>query len=229
MEIKKSPKKDLERRRFQLLEIGMIFSLAFVFLAFQYKTADFKDNTLGTISGVDLEDEIIPITVMEQQKPEPPKIKVKIITKIEQVDNNSDLDDNTDDRFWDFMDSDSNLDSLLDISNAEDNIEDNLPLASWQLNEQPSFRGDLMEFYEKNLVYPEMELDNNIEGTVWVGFIVERDGSLTNIKVLRHVSPGLDAEALRVVKKMPKWNSGKQMQKPVRVSFQQPIKFEIAR
>ncbi len=229
MNTKKSPRKDLERHRFQMLEIGLIFSLAFVFLAFQYKTTDFNDNTLGTITGVNLDDELIPITVVEKQKPEPPKIKIKIITKIEQVADDTKVADDNDDDFWDFMNSDTGLDSLFDISNNEENVEDDILYVPWMLNEQPEFNGDIYEYYKKNIKYPKDELDNNIEGTVWVDFVIEKDGSITHVGIFRSVSRGLDAEAKRVIQGMPKWIPGKQMKKAVRVKLRQPINFSISR
>ncbi len=229
MEAKKSPKKDLERRRFYLLEIGMILSIAFVFTAFQYRTAGTNDNTLGTISGVSLDDELIPITRQEQKIKEPPKIKIKIITKIEQVKDDTKLNDNQDDNFWDFMDNDAELDSLYDLSMDEKNVEDDIIYVPWMLNDQPKFNGNINEYYQKNIVYPQEELQNNIEGTVWVDFVVEKDGSITNIEIFRKVSPGIDTEAKRVIKNMPKWIPGKQMKKPVRVKVRQPIKFIIGR
>ncbi len=227
MKSKKSPTKDIERRRFLLFEIGIILSLSFVFLAFHYKTADINDNTLGSITGVDLDDELIPITIMDQKIKNPPKIKVKIITQIEQIKNDTKLDDSKDDNFWDFIDNDSGIDSLFDISRDEENIDDNVVYPTWMLNEQPKFNGDINEYYQKNIVYPQDELQNNIEGTVWIDFVIEKDGNITNIEVFRSVSPGLDNEAKRVIKNMPKWIPGKQMQKPVRVKFRQPIKFKI--
>lgn len=228
MESKKSPTKDIERRRFLLFEIGIILSLSFVFLAFQYKTADFNDNTLGSITGVDLDDELIPITIMEQKIKKPPKIKIKTITKIEQVKNDTKTDDTQDDNFWDFMDNDSGLDSLYDLSgDEENNVDDNIVYPTWMLNEQPKFNGNINEYYKKNIVYPQDELQNNIEGTVWIDFVIEKNGAITNVEVFRSVSPGLDAEAKRVIKNMPRWIPGKQMQKPVRVKFRQPIKFKI--
>jgi len=164
---------------------------------------------------------------MEQKIKKPPKIKIKIITKIEQVKNDTKIDDKKNDNFWDFLNNDTELDSLYDFSDDEENIEDNIVYPTWMLNEQPKFNGDLKEYYQKNIVYPQEELQNNIEGTVWIDFVIEKDGSITNIEVFRSVSPGLDKEAQRVIKNMPKWIPGKQMQKPVRVKFRQPIKFKI--
>jgi len=70
-------------------------------------------------------------------------------------------------------------------------------------------------------------MENGIQGKVYVGFVVDKDGTITNVKVLRPVDPYLDKEAVRVVKAMPKWNPGRQMNKAVRVSYTVPVNFQL--
>lgn len=92
----------------------------------------------------------------------------------------------------------------------------------------PSFPGgqrERMVFLTNNIVYPEAEKKARVQGTVFVNFIVEKDGSITHIKVLKSVSKGIDKEVIRVIKKMPKWEPGKQNGVPVRVRTNMPIKF----
>lgn len=94
----------------------------------------------------------------------------------------------------------------------------------------PEFPGGmdaLREFIQKNLQYPQLARENGIEGKVYVTFVVEPDGSITNIKVLRDIGGGCGAEAVRIVKLMPKWNPGTQRGKPVRVQFNLPIEFKL--
>ena len=69
--------------------------------------------------------------------------------------------------------------------------------------------------------------ENNIQGKVFVQFVIEKDGSVSNVKVTRSVDPSLDKEAIRVIQSMPKWTPGKHRQKPVRVSFTVPINFQL--
>jgi len=83
-------------------------------------------------------------------------------------------------------------------------------------------------FIQKNIVYPQIAKEKGDQGTVYLQFIVEKDGSLTNIVVLRGVSPEIDREAVRVVSAMPKWKPAKQRGKPVRVRFNTPIKFLLS-
>jgi tonB family C-terminal domain len=91
----------------------------------------------------------------------------------------------------------------------------------------PVFRGDLNRYLSKNVKYPADALKQKIQGKVYVQFIIETDGSITNARVLRSVHPLLDAEALRVIRNMPNWKPGIQRGKPVRVSYMVPVGFRL--
>ena len=98
------------------------------------------------------------------------------------------------------------------------------------VEEMPKFPGGenaLMDYVAKNVVYPKEAQEKGISGRVFVGFIVEKDGSVSEVKVLRGIGGGCDEESIRVVKAMPKWKPGKQNGKPVRVSYQLPIFFKL--
>ena len=98
------------------------------------------------------------------------------------------------------------------------------------VEEMPEFPGGvdaLMQFLSKNIKYPEKAKDENISGRVFLGFVVEKDGSIGEVKVLRGIGGGCDEEAVRVVKAMPKWKPGKMEGQPVRVSYQIPINFKL--
>ena len=93
----------------------------------------------------------------------------------------------------------------------------------------PSFPGgDPVRWINKNVKYPVIAQENGIQGKVFVQFVIEKDGSITNVKVLRGVDASLDKEAVRVVQSMPKWKPGKQRGKPVRVSYNVPINFRLS-
>ena len=98
------------------------------------------------------------------------------------------------------------------------------------VEQQPSFRGGqgaMQKFLHDNLRYPDLERDNGIQGLVVVNFVVERDGSLSNVSILKGVTRNLDEEALRVVRAMPKWEAGQQRGRSVRVSINLPIRFTL--
>jgi protein TonB len=94
----------------------------------------------------------------------------------------------------------------------------------------PEFPGgdvELMKFIQKNVQYPQMERDNDIQGRVILKFVVMEDGGVSDVSVARSVSPGLDKEAVRVVKMLPKFKPGKQQGKAVRVYYSLPVLFKL--
>jgi protein TonB len=100
------------------------------------------------------------------------------------------------------------------------------------VEQMPTFPGgevEMMKYIQRNVQYPQVEKEAGISGTCYVTFVVEKDGNITDVKVLRGVSggPGCDKEALRVVKSMPNWKPGKQNGREVRVQFNLPIKFTL--
>ena len=98
------------------------------------------------------------------------------------------------------------------------------------VEEMPQFPGGenaLMDYVAKNVVYPEEAKEKEIQGRVFIGFVVEKDGSIGEVKVLRGIGGGCDEEAVRVIKGMPKWKPGMQKGKPVRVSYMMPINFKL--
>lgn len=101
----------------------------------------------------------------------------------------------------------------------------------YQICEQmPEFPGGveaLMDFVAKNVVYPQEAMDKEISGRVYVSFVIEKDGSVNEVKVMKGIGGGCDDEAVRVIKAMPKWKPGKQDGKPVRVSYMMPITFKL--
>ena len=98
------------------------------------------------------------------------------------------------------------------------------------VEEMPSFpggQGALMQYLASNIKYPVVAQENGVQGRVIVSFVVERDGSISDVKVARSVDPSLDREAQRVVKSMPKWKPGKQNGSAVRVKYTVPVVFRL--
>ena len=98
------------------------------------------------------------------------------------------------------------------------------------VEQMPSFPGGmqaLMEYLGNNVKYPVVAQENGVQGRVVVSFVVERDGSITDVKVVRSVDPSLDKEAVRVVKSMPRWIPGKQNGQAVRVKYNVPVAFRL--
>lgn len=100
----------------------------------------------------------------------------------------------------------------------------------YEVDEMPSFPGGLnglMTFLAQNMVYPVTAQENGVQGRVTVSFVVETDGSITDVEVAHSVDPFLDREAMRIVKAMPKWTPGKKDGKPVRVKYTVPVVFRL--
>ena len=94
-------------------------------------------------------------------------------------------------------------------------------------DKMPEFIGDMFKFLRDNLRYPQLAREQNSQGTVYLSFVVEKDGAVANISSLRGVDGGCTEEAIRVVKLMPKWKPGMNHGEPVRVQFNLPIKFTL--
>lgn len=90
--------------------------------------------------------------------------------------------------------------------------------------------GDLarMKFLQENIIYPKSARRKGIQGTVFATFVIERDGSITDVRVLRGIGGGCDEEVVRVIQNMPKWKPGIHKGKPVRVQFNMPVRFTLS-
>ncbi len=113
---------------------------------------------------------------------------------------------------------------MIEVEEAE---EEKVFIAVEEMPEFPGGTTALLQYIAKAVEYPVIAQENGVQGTVYVTFVVNKDGSVSNAKVLRGVDPSLDAEALRVVSTLPKWKPGKQSGTPVRVSYNVPIKFQL--
>lgn len=228
MELKKNPKVDLENKKTIFLEIGLVLSLGIILLAFEWTSTGGINTDFAQLQDIVVEEEMIPITQQEEIKPPPPPPQPQqVIELINIVEDDVDLDDDVD-----LFDMEFNEDVAVQIINFVDEEEELEEEEIFVIVEDmPSFQGgDLNKFREyinKNLRYPEIAAENGIQGRVILSFVVETDGRVSNVRILRGVDPALDREAIRVVESSPKWQPGMQRGKPVRVSFNIPIIFVL--
>ncbi|MCF8303384.1 MAG: energy transducer TonB [Bacteroidales bacterium] len=221
---KKSNSANLENKRTLFLQIGMIVALGIVLTAFEWKSYEKMNFIIGGISPEDVPEEQIIQT--DHVKPKIPP-KPRPANALEIVENTEELDEEIE------IDASADQDTKIEpyqFDPPEENADETEdgPFVPYQ--EPPSFPGGEMErikFLQKHLNYPAEAREIGLEGTVYIYFVVEIDGSLTNIKVMRSIGGGCDEEALRVVKKMPKWNPGTQRGRPVRVRYRLPIRFTL--
>ena len=117
----------------------------------------------------------------------------------------------------------------LDNEEEDDTIEDDYPCIPYTeyWPEYPGGNSARLNFLIENIKYPKIAKDKKIKGTVYVTFVVEKDGSITNIKLLLGVCDSMDAEVIRVMKLMPKWKPGTQNKKAIRTQFNMPVKFSL--
>ena len=216
MELKKNPEVSLENKKSLFFQIGLIVTLVIVFVAFEWKSYDKVNYDLGQLNLDDLEEEIIPITKQEIKPPPPPPPPPEVIEIVEdEVEIEEELE---------IEDTESDEDEMIEI---EEESDDEFFMVVENMPEFPGGDLGLMRYIQKNVKYPPIAKEYNITGKVYVSFIVDKSGSVTNVKIVRGVDKNLDAEALRVVKSLPKYKPGKQRGKPVRVMFTIPINFTL--
>lgn len=225
MEEKKSPKANLENKKLMFTQIGLIISLLVAWLAFEHKSYDKRELDESLLNReVVLDEEMVEITKQEEQKPQPVEVP-KQTTQIEIVQDDVETEDLN-------INADVQQDEVIEVYEAPEIIDDEVVEQEiFQIvEEMPSFPGGeakLMEYVSKNIKYPQIARETGIQGRVFVGFVVEPDGSISNVKLLRGIGGGCDEEAMRVIKSLPKWKPGKQRGKAVRVSYQIPVFFKL--
>lgn len=224
MKNKKSIKADLERKKAFFFEFGLCAALALTLMAFE--SIGPRESSEGIVpeNTEPVTEFTIDITKRDlTEKPIPPAPKRSAFLEI--VNDNIPVEDlfNTEDEFPD------SLDVLIPVDNIGEDVDiDDKFIEVPEV--EPAFPGGdeaLYEYLNKNLVYPRTARDAGIEGTVVVEFVVERDGSLSNVVAKRKVAPSLDEEAVRVVKSLPSWSPGKQKGRAVRCIFRIPIVFSF--
>ena len=227
MEVKKSPKADLENKKSTGLLIGYVLALAVMFIAFEWSERDKVINTDTGLTEVLFEEEIIPITEQEEQKtPPPPPEAPKAEEILEIAENDADVEEST-------IQASDETDKAVEVKYVPVEVEEE-EVEEQQIfqvvEEMPEFPGGMaecMKWLSKNMKYPTISQENGVQGRVIVQFVVNRDGSIVDATVARGVDPYLDKEALRVVGQMPKWKPGKQRGKEVRVKYTLPVMFRL--
>lgn len=228
MEVKKTPKADLENRRTLYTEIGLVVALLVVWGAFSYSTKEKAVASLGEDTQVVEVEDMVPIT---QETPPPPPEAPKIPVLSDQIDIVED-DIKVDDNFMSLED-DANLGvEIMDyIEEVKEEVVEEEAIPFQLVEEKPSFNGgDANEFSKwvnSKLQYPEIAKENGVQGRVTLQFTVNPDGSVSNVKVLRGVDSSLDKEAVRVVSMSPKWKPGKQRDRAVKVTYTFPVIFQL--
>ena len=187
-----------------------------MFVAFEWTKRDIKIDTSQAITDVFFEEEIIPITEQPEQVTPPPPEAPSIAETLTIVEDDADVEETA-------IVSSEELNQAVEIKYVPVAVEEEEPEEQtiFEVVEQmPEFpnggMAGLMQYLSKNIKYPTIAQENGTQGRVTVQFVVNKDGSIVDAKVLRGVDPYLDKEAVRVIMGMPKWKPGMQRGKPVR-------------
>lgn len=228
MEAKKTPKADLENRKGLFLEIGLVVILAAALVAFNVRSYEKEAKEMNIRSAdVEIDADVIQ-TEQEETPPPPPEEPEVVATDLTIVENDAELHNELG-----IVNVDDNANKaqeeikVVETSHEEVVEEDEIFLVVEEDAEFPGGFEALGKYLAENIKYPALAKENNITGRVFVSFVVEKDGRVGNIKILRDIGGGCGAEAVRVVKNMPKWKPGKQRGKPVRSQFNLPVNFDL--
>lgn len=221
MEIKKYPKYDLENYHQLFLNIGLIVALTAVIIAFEWRTYDRGAGMdLGVID--DNFEDLLEIPPTEQPPPPPPVIQQPEIIEVpDEEEIEEEIEIELDVEFEEEL-----IVEELVFEEPEEEVEEIFTI----VEDQPEFPGGIGAFYKyvaTNLRYPAQARRMGIAGKVFVQFVVEKDGRLTDVQILKGIGAGCDEEALRVIKKSKAWKPGRQRGRPVKVRMIIPINFRL--
>lgn len=230
MEIKKSPKADLERGKTLSVLMGFVVGLAVLFVGFEWSTRDVmvvqeSDGVADIIA-----EEEVEITRPENTPPPPPPPPAPVVTEVLNV-----VEDDVELEQQDILSSEDNQQEAQTavytppavVEEEEEEAAQQIFTVVEEMPEFPGGQGELLKYLGHSIRYPVIAQENGIQGRVICAFVVNRDGSIVDAEVLRGVDPSLDKEALRVINSMPKWKPGKQRGKPVRVKYTVPVVFRL--
>ncbi|WOK05526.1 energy transducer TonB [Imperialibacter roseus] len=223
MEAKKSEKADLERKTGLFFNIGLAVSLLLVITAFEWKFYD--DGNLVDLGQVDDNfEDLMEIPPTEQPPPPPPVIQQPEIIEVpdeeeieEEIEVNLDVE----------ITENTVIEDVVFEEAPEEEVADEIFTI---VEDQPEPNGGMAAFYAyvgKNMKYPNQARRMGVEGKVFVQFVVDKDGSITEVQAIKGIGAGCDEEAVRVIQEAAKWKPGKQRGRPVKVRMILPITFKL--
>jgi periplasmic protein TonB len=226
MEIKKTPKADLENKKTMAILIGLVLALGILFIAFEWSKNEIKVYD-DAIQGDFVEDEeLIEVTFRDETPPPPPPpIEETLLSDIIDI-----RDDKEDIKSKDFDSEDDNKKVIIRAPIAapvEDPEENRIHVVVERMPEFPGGEAAMNQFIARNIRYPVIAQENGIQGRVVCQFVVNTDGKIVDVEVVRSIEESLDKEAIRVIKSMPPWTPGRQGGKNVRVKYTLPIRFRL--
>ena len=237
MEANKTVNEELRNQKSTNMLIGYILALAAMFVAFEYTQREVKVVEEGKIYDFKMEEDMIPITHQEEVMAPPPAAAPTVMEVINEVEDDTELPE---EEIQTTEEVNQAITTVVGTgaptavvsgpvgpvveADDDDRIFD-------VVEENAQFPGGdeaCMKWLQEHIKYPQICIEQNVQGRVQVGFVVNRDGSIVDVKILRSPDPNLSKEAERVVKMMPKWKPARQGNKTVRSRFNLPVNFRLS-
>lgn len=226
MDVKKSSKASLEDKKSIYMLMGFVVVLSLLYIALEWTKQEVKIYENTNLEAIAEEEIEIIQTAQVEPPPPPPDIPevIEILNVVEDNVETASIEINTED------DKDKQVVIQAPVAStgiveAEDS---DVPFVV--VEQMPSFPGGeaaLFKYLGDNIKYPVIAQESGIQGRVICQFVVNRDGTIVDIEVVRSVDKSLDAEAIRVISRMPRWTPGKQRGKTVRVKYTLPVNFRL--
>lgn len=222
MEAKKTDKADLTKKTAFFFSIGLLFTMTLIVSAFEYKS---YDDSIVALQGktTDVFEEVIEVPPTDQPPPPPPQIQAPVIVEVpdeeeieEEIKVNLDIEVTQDTKVEEIVVKDEPVEETDEIFTI--------------VEESAAPKGGMGAFYtyvKDKMKYPPQARRMGIDGKVFVEFVINKDGSITDVKAVKGIGAGCDEEAVRVVQGAPKWTPGKQRGKPVKQRMVLPITFKL--
>lgn len=230
MEVKKSAKANIEKYRLIFFEVGLVLVFMILWGSFEWKTGTVDLSDLEGAIAPPTESEEAPVTLQDDTPPPPPPPEAPkpiVQTEFEIKENEEDIKNELE-----VNDVEVDENTKIDMAPAMEEEEMEEPEIFVVVEQMPEFPGgqiELRKYIANSVIYPDIAREMDIQGRVFVEFVVDENGNVIKAKVLRSVHPALDKEALRVINSLPKWTPGKQRGKPARVKFTLPINFMLSK
>tara|TARA_B100000902_G_scaffold163425_2_gene158611 strand:+ start:33613 stop:34299 length:687 start_codon:yes stop_codon:yes gene_type:complete len=224
MNLKKNPNADLEKKKGIFFQIGLIISLSLAIIAYEWKSYDAQIiGDLGDVDLAELDEEDIEITRPEELKPPPPpEAPPEVPEEIEVKENEEELETELEVETVDTDQEEMMPDFEEEYTEPFISVEQ-MPLLG-DCEDEACTQSEIIRLISKNFRYPEIAKANGIEGRVILSFVVEKDGKVGRIEILRGLDKHVDKAAIDAVEKLPVFTPGKQIGKPVPVKYTVPIK-----
>jgi len=226
MELKKNPQADLESKKGFFIQIGLIVALLFTIGAYEYKS--YGDNDINSFGAVDmdaLDEEDIEITRPDEVKPPPPPEappeapeEIEIKENEEELETELEVDDAEANQEMEMMEEEEFSEPFISV--------EQMPMLG-DCKDETCTQTEIMKFIARNFKYPEIAKANGVEGRVILEFVVEKNGKVGRVKILKGLDKHIDKAAINVVEKLPEFTPGKQIGKAVPVKYTVPIKCSL--